>query len=677
MKIQLSRLKIAVLFYYLIGIVLCSFFAHPIQISFIYTLLFIPFVLIKHNESPISVKNFYLIKIVWILSFSTKLIVLLNNGMDYPYSFSFVELNLQFISLICFGLLLSFSQKWGITLLSLELVYALMTLQRSAVLSLVMVVFFAIRFADIRFYLTRFFFPVLLVLISIVYVRTDLKTEDVDFSFTEFEHIVKSSVERITISFQTDIKAYQNGGKTFDIQDVAWSFVPRFLNPSKPNLLPGLQVQSTYWKDEVKSTNHIPIGFVGTSIAYFGQYFWIALIFLAAFFCGLIKLLHTKLAPFGWIGSFYVFSVFFLPEHLVFYLSAWIRLIPALGIVYLLIQWSIPKKTPLVLVSSQTIEFGGIQRLVELIRAHFSAHQIKFVELIYIKNSFWSKVSFVLKSLPYLLQKSTFLSSHLYFNEVLRFKNHNSKLISLLHGIELNHIKANELAAFSDTLFANSLETKSFLTLQKQIEIVRYPFLWVDKLDSGKKYQHILLISRISKNDAYKGVSNVIEAWEKIPDEFPKAKLLIVGIGDQRFELEHLVRQKNLTDSIRFHGFVSDEDLKLMYQQAYALILPSSREGQGLVYFEAMSAGLPVIGLKKGVLSEFITHEKQGLLIEQDSSSILEALRFLLANPQKQNEMGENAYQFAAEVYNKAEFFTLIEKEIAYVRNSGTNPIQE
>src|SRR5690606_38538346 len=122
---------------------------------------------------------------------------------------------------------------------------------------------------------------------------------------------------------------------------------------------------------------------------------------------------------------------FFLPEHLVFYSTAWIRLFPALGIVYLLIQWSIPAKTPLVLVSSQTIEFGGIQRLVELIRAHFSEHHIKYVELIYVRKKSWSKVSFVLKSIPYLFQNSTFLSTHLFFNQVLRFKNHDSKLITL------------------------------------------------------------------------------------------------------------------------------------------------------------------------------------------------------------------------------------------------------
>ena len=137
--------------------------------------------------------------------------------------------------------------------------------------------------------------------------------------------------------------------------------------------------------------------------------------------------------------------------------------------------------------------------------------------------------------------------------------------------------------------------------------------------------------------------------------------------------MNKLISKNNLSSTVTLTGFLSDTDLKLAYQSSCCLILPSTKEGQGLVYFEAMSAAIPVIGLKNSVLSEFIQHNKEGLLIDDTIESIQESLFLILTDIELAQEMGQKAYSKALEIHQKDEFFKLLDNELNNVWNSRTN----
>ncbi|MCC3244471.1 glycosyltransferase family 4 protein [Methylocystis sp. WRRC1] len=105
----------------------------------------------------------------------------------------------------------------------------------------------------------------------------------------------------------------------------------------------------------------------------------------------------------------------------------------------------------------------------------------------------------------------------------------------------------------------------------------------------------ILTVARLSRADIYKGHSRVIEAMARVRLAEPKAVYVIVGDGDGRADIEALAARLELRDAVRLVGKVDDVDLLSLYRSADAFIMPSTKEGFGIVFVEAAAAGLPVI----------------------------------------------------------------------------------
>lgn len=105
-----------------------------------------------------------------------------------------------------------------------------------------------------------------------------------------------------------------------------------------------------------------------------------------------------------------------------------------------------------------------------------------------------------------------------------------------------------------------------------------------------------LMVSRLSREDRYKGHDAVIRAWPAIRAAAPDATLVIVGDGDDRPRLERLVHDFRLQHAIQFAGRVTDTELAGWYARSGFFLLPSAREGFGLVFLEAMRASKACVG---------------------------------------------------------------------------------
>lgn len=143
----------------------------------------------------------------------------------------------------------------------------------------------------------------------------------------------------------------------------------------------------------------------------------------------------------------------------------------------------------------------------------------------------------------------------------------------------------------------------------------------------------VLSVSRLVKR---KGIEYLIEAISKIPDQ--SVKLVIVGGGPERENLENLSKKLHLEDRITFTGKVPE--LATYYTSADVAVLASyiieeegDFEGLGLVLLEAQSYGLPVIGSNSGGIPETFENGKTGLLVpERDATAIAEAILKLKNN---------------------------------------------
>lgn len=148
----------------------------------------------------------------------------------------------------------------------------------------------------------------------------------------------------------------------------------------------------------------------------------------------------------------------------------------------------------------------------------------------------------------------------------------------------------------------------------------------------------LLFVGRLVEK---KGVADLIRAVHLLPDDLKhKTELWIIGDGTERDSLEALACRYGLSDRVKFHGRIPNQDLTDYYAAADIFIAPSivdgkgDTEGQGVILLEAMASGTAVISTKTGGISEVITHLKTGLLISPGKPEELKAaIKRLMANP--------------------------------------------
>ena len=117
------------------------------------------------------------------------------------------------------------------------------------------------------------------------------------------------------------------------------------------------------------------------------------------------------------------------------------------------------------------------------------------------------------------------------------------------------------------------------------------------------------------------GLEQLIEAMDAIRDQVPEALLLIAGKGPQAHHLRQLIAARNLSDTIRLLGFVSDDDLPIAYRAADFSVVPTvALEGFGLVAVESLAAGTPVLVTPVGGLPEVVADLSRELIMDGSSA---------------------------------------------------------
>jgi len=141
-----------------------------------------------------------------------------------------------------------------------------------------------------------------------------------------------------------------------------------------------------------------------------------------------------------------------------------------------------------------------------------------------------------------------------------------------------------------------------------------------------------------------KGVDVLLSAFRQVRDRHPEARLLIVGDGPLRADLEAQAARLTLNEGVEFTGWVYDAHR--MMPACDIIVMPSRWEGFGLVTLEAMGYKRPLIVSQISALPEIVVHEQTGLHIPPDDPNTLAmALLSLLDDPARAHQMGEAGYQ--------------------------------
>jgi len=141
------------------------------------------------------------------------------------------------------------------------------------------------------------------------------------------------------------------------------------------------------------------------------------------------------------------------------------------------------------------------------------------------------------------------------------------------------------------------------------------------------------------------GIDYLIKAFQLVKKNLPSLslKLLIVGKGSKAESLHDLVRELNLTNDVKFTGFIDYSQIP-QYQNAIDIaVFPSTEDSEsfGVSVLEASACEKPVVVSKVGGLPEVVIGEKTGLIVEKKNEvQLAGAIEKLLLRPDLRREMG-------------------------------------
>ena len=211
----------------------------------------------------------------------------------------------------------------------------------------------------------------------------------------------------------------------------------------------------------------------------------------------------------------------------------------------------------------------------------------------------------------------------------------------MTHGLELEKVPVPTLMAVfkgAEAVICNSefsaamIRDKFELDNLKQVHYPPHVFPEANILKRNAKTARprLLIVGRMFRSEGYKGHDLLLKCWPEIVKTFPDATLAIVGNGDGLAVLKQLAEEVGVSSNVEFITGLNDVALANEYARAWAFAMPSTGEGQGLVYLEAMQFGLPVIALSETPAAEFVISGENGFLVdsgrEQNMVSAIETL---------------------------------------------------
>ena len=209
----------------------------------------------------------------------------------------------------------------------------------------------------------------------------------------------------------------------------------------------------------------------------------------------------------------------------------------------------------------------------------------------------------------------------------------------------------------SDVVTAISTHTARELSgiVKMPIAIIPFSAAMTERRGAVVEKNEIIFVGRLVER---KGVEYLIKAFARIAESIPH-RLIIIGDGPERENLENLAASLEKKQRVIFTGTITDDELKRYYQSCSFLVLPAvydkkgDTEGLGVVLLEAMSYGKPVIASEVGGITDIVVDGKNGFLVPHaDSIALALAMERMVKNRRLRKILGRAARNTVDERFN-------------------------
>ena len=194
-----------------------------------------------------------------------------------------------------------------------------------------------------------------------------------------------------------------------------------------------------------------------------------------------------------------------------------------------------------------------------------------------------------------------------------------------LYSIVIPVFNSDKIISVSEYLV--EIAQKTYNNSQKYITIsngTHFRHKIINSKIINNKPQEIINILSVSRIVESKGIQDVLAALKILRYEksFINFNYTVIGSGAYKNQLIELTKQMNLSDYVRFLGFVENDKLAMYYAKSDYFILPSHTEAFGIVFLEAIAHNLPCIGSRIGGIPEVINPNVGILVNAKDHRSI-------------------------------------------------------
>lgn len=210
----------------------------------------------------------------------------------------------------------------------------------------------------------------------------------------------------------------------------------------------------------------------------------------------------------------------------------------------------------------------------------------------------------ILKTADYILSVSSFTKSKL---------------------IELHQVDADKVIVFHNTI-------DPFFQMPESVERINS---FDKRYGIGTDDFVIYTLTRLSSTELFKGYDRVIEAISGLVKQYKNIRYIIAGKydEDEKKRIDSLIEHYNLQNNVMLAGFIDETELVDHYRMADLYIMPSKKEGFGIVFIEALVCGVPVVAGNADGSVDALLNGELGTLVNPDSTDeIKEAIVLHLEN---------------------------------------------
>lgn len=187
----------------------------------------------------------------------------------------------------------------------------------------------------------------------------------------------------------------------------------------------------------------------------------------------------------------------------------------------------------------------------------------------------------------------------------------------------------------------------NFTVIPTGIDLDSYRTADGERIRKKRRWDKDIVMISVGRLASEKNWGTLLHAAALVIRDIPHFRLVLIGDGPDRKDLEYLAKELGIRRRVTFTGSRPFSEVPSYMKAANLFGFASVTETQGLATLEAMAAGLPVIAVDASGTRDILNHGQQGYLVENNAEALAAAVKKLLSNPERMKKFAHAAYKRA------------------------------